>query len=708
MARYEEVPGVGIVEFPDDTPQSVLDSAKSGKIGFEEQGQQVAQGQDGFSASRTAGILARGGISPATVAGGVGAAGAAAMGAPVAVGAGITALAGGLLELGARAYNSEIAKKYGIREEDSDKVKLPSEYLDQIKDLIGLPKAQTTGERVLEAGAETAGEAMATMGAGQVLAGAKYAPKAVKALGGLLKAEPAMQMAQSATGGMAQQAAEEAGAGGAVQTIAGGIGAVAPSIPGIAQAGARRMIAGGASPLEIGENIQTFLRAGIEPTVGQATGANLPMKFEALLGRVPGGASVMEKKILGQEAKIGEKIGQIAEELAPGAEQFSAGEKIVRGAKDIFLPQARKQEALLYGQLDKYVPAKSLVSADNSISTLTKLVTPEAGMEEISKSRLLRSPDIEELAELFNKQARDVTLPDGSVSKQLTFEGLKNIRSAIGKKLGSFQLDSDFPRSELKRIYRSLSDDMRSALESAGPEAIAKFDEASKFTKDLHTKIDILDPIIKREIEPEKVYQAAISGTLGRGQSSKLKIVMDNLPDETRREISSAFLQKMGEKIASRQDLSSSPFSSETFLTNWVKLNQSKGAKEALFGKYGASYLDDLDSIAKASGIIRKSKSAVPQTSGTTPSLLQALTIGGALLNPAKGILVIGGANLAAKAMTNPKFVRLLAKQYDAPRSSIPAFISTLATQSERDNDQELKDIADGIRNQAVESDLKR
>ena len=85
----------------------------------------------------------RGGVSPVTVAGGVGAAGAAAMGAPIAVGAGITALAGGLLELGARAYNSEIAKQYGVRGEDAEKVKLPSEYLNQIKDLIGLPKAET-------------------------------------------------------------------------------------------------------------------------------------------------------------------------------------------------------------------------------------------------------------------------------------------------------------------------------------------------------------------------------------------------------------------------------------------------------------------------------------------------------------------------------------------------------------------------------------
>lgn len=702
MARYEEVPGVGLVEFPDDTPQSVLDSAKSGKIGFEEQGQQVAQGQDGFSASRTAGILARGGISPATVAGGVGAAGAAAMGAPVAVGAGITALAGGLLELGARAYNSEIAKKYGIREEDSDKVKLPSEYLDQIKDLIGLPKAQTTGERVLEAGAETAGEAMATMGAGQVLAGAKYAPKAVKALGGLLKAEPAMQMAQSATGGMAQQAAEEAGAGGVGQTIAGAGGAIAPSLPGIARAGVTSAARGFASPETVLENIQAMRGAGTEATLGQATGAKPIQYLESALGITPGASGYMARKGAEQQAQIGSKIEQIAQELAPGATELSAGSKIRQGIKDVFLPQARKYQNTLYAEVEKYIPKNTEVDISNTKNLLNEITAPLPGMKATSESSLLKNQVIDQLTSGLNI---DTALGGG-----LPLSGVRELRSRIGEKLGQFQMDSNFPRAELLRLYGALTEDIAKVVGSAGPEAKLAFNEANAYTKRLHDKIDLLQPIIDKAT-PERIFNAAMGGQ--KADTTILGTVMDALPQDAKREFVSAFLNKMGRAVSSTQDVAGNVFSTETFLTNWDKLRGSP--KEILFGNFGQSFKNDMDKIAKATSIMRTGSQQYRNPSGTGQRVVAAGTIGAGIMalftQPAALVPMAQGAataNLAARAMTNPKFVRLLAKQYDAPTSSIPAFISTLATQSERDNDQELKDIADGLRNQAVESDLKR
>ena len=531
MAKYEEVPGVGLVEFPDDTPQSVLDSAKSGNIGFEEQAQQTDQGQGGFSASRTAGILARGGISPATVAGGVGAVGAAAVGAPVAVGAGITALAGGLLELGARAYNSEIAKKYGIREEDSDKVKLPSEYLDQIKDLIGLPKAQTTGERVLEAGAETAGEALATMGAGQVLAGAKYAPKAVKALGGLLKAEPAMQVAQSATGGMAQQAAKEAGAGGVGQTIAGAGGAIAPSLPGIARTGVTAVGRGFTSPETILENIQTMRGAGTEATLGQATGAKPIQYLESALGITPGASGYMAKKGAEQQAQIGSKIEQIAQELAPGATELSAGSKMRQGIKDVFLPQARKYQNTLYAEVEKYIPKNTEVDISNTKNLLNEITAPLPGMKATSESSLLKNQVIDQLTSGLNI---DTALGGG-----LPLSGVRELRSRIGEKLGQFQMDSNFPRAELLRLYGALTDDISKVVGNAGPEAKLAFDEANAYTRRLHDKIDLLQPIIDKAT-PERIFNAAMGGQ--KADTTILGTVMEALPQEARREFVSAFL----------------------------------------------------------------------------------------------------------------------------------------------------------------------
>jgi hypothetical protein len=702
MAKYEEVPGVGLVEFPDDTPQNVIDSAKSGKIGFEEQGQQAVQGQDGFSASRTAGILARGGISPATVAGGVGAAGAAAMGAPVVAGAGIAALAGGLLELGARAYNSEMAQKYGIRGEDSDKLKLPSEYLDQIKDLIGLPKAQTTGERVLEAGAETAGEALATMGAGQVLAGAKYAPKAVKALGGLLKAEPAMQVAQSASGGMAQQAAEEAGAGGVGQTIAGAGGAIAPSLPAIARAGVTSAARGFASPETVLENIQAMRGAGTEATLGQATGAKPIQYLESALGITPGASGYMAKKGAEQQAQIGSKIEQISQELAPSATELSAGSKIRRGLKDVFLPEARKVQDELYADVDKYIPKNSAVDLSDTKNLINQLTAPLQGLEATSKSNLVTNNTIKELMSGLN-----IDLASGN---KIPIESVRILRSRIGDQLGKFQMDSDFPRTELLRIYGTLSDDIGKVVETAGPAAKLAKQTADEYTKKLHDKMDLLQPIIDKAT-PERIFNAAMGGQ--KADTTILGTVMDALPQEAKREFVSAFLNKMGRAVSSTQDVAGNVFSTETFLTNWDKLRGSP--KELLFGNFGQSFKNDMDKIAKATSIMRTGSQQYRNPSGTGQRVVAAGTIGAGIMalftQPAALVPMAQGAvtaNLAARAMTNPKFVRLLAKQYDAPTSSLPAFISTLATQSERDNDPELKDIADGIRNQAVESDLKR
>ena len=698
MAKYEEVPGVGLVEFPDDTPQNVIDSAKSGKIGFQEQGQPQAE----FSPARAAGILTRGGISPATVAGGIGAAGAAAVGAPVVAGAGIAALAGGLLELGARAYNSEMAQKYGIRGEDSDKLKLPSEYLDQIKDLIGLPKAQTTGERVLEAGAETAGEALATMGAGQVLAGAKYAPKAVKALGGILKAEPAMQVAQSVTGGMAQQAAEEAGAGGAVQTLAGAGGAIAPSLPAITRAGVTSAARGFASPEAVLENIQAMRGAGTEATLGQATGAR-PIQFlESALGITPGASGYMAKKGAEQQAQIGSKIEQISQELAPGATELSAGSKIRRGLKDVFLPEARKVQNQLYADVDKYIPKNSTVDLSDTKNLINQLTAPLQGLEATSKSNLVTNNTIKELMSGLN-----IDLASGN---KIPIESVRTLRSRIGDQLGKFQMDSDFPRVELLRIYGALSDDVGRVVDAAGPDAKRAKEIADEYTKKLHDKMDLLQPIIDKAT-PEKIFNAAMGGQ--KADTTILGTVMNALPQDARKEFVAAFLNKMGRAVSSTQDVSGNVFSTETFLTNWDKLRGSP--KEILFGNFGQSFKNDMDKIAKATSIMRTGSQQYRNPSGTTQKLVAAGTIGGGImaLLTAPATLIpaakaAGIANLSARALTNPKFVRLLAKQYDAPTSSLPAFISTLATQSERDNDQELKDIADGLRNQAVESDLKR
>jgi hypothetical protein len=700
MARYEEVEGVGLVGFPSDTPQEVIDRAKAGKIGFEAPTPEVTD--DGLSL-RNPGLIARGAINPATVAAGVGAAGMAVMGAPVtAAGVGIGALAGGLIELGARAYNSEMAQRYGIRGEEADKVKLPSEYLDQIKDMIGLPKPETTGEKILTAGAETAGEAMATMGAGQVLSGLKYAPKAVKALGGILKAEPAMQMTQAATGGMAQEAAKEGGAGTAGQIAAGAAGAIAPSLPGIARAGVTAVGRGFTKPETVMENIRTMQAAGTEATLGQATGAR-PIQFaESTLGVLPGGAGFMAKKGQEQQAQIGSKIEQITQELAPGATELSAGSKMRRGLKDVFLPEARKVQNELYADVDKYIPKNSAVDLSDTKNLINQLTAPLQGLEATSKSNLVTNNTIKELMSGLN-----IDLASGN---KIPIESVRILRSRIGDQLGKFQMDSDFPRIELLRIYGTLSDDIGKVVETAGPAAKIAKQTADEYTKKLHDKMDLLQPIIDKAT-PERIFNAAMGGQ--KADTTILGTVMGALPQEAKREFVSAFLNKMGRAVSSGQNLEGNVFSTETFLTNWDKLG--KAPKELLFGNFGQSFKNDMDKIAKATDIMRRGSQQYRNPSGTTQKYVAAGTVGSVVtlaLSAPMALIPIAktaiGLNLAARAMTNPKFVRALAKRYDAPTSALPAFISTLATQADKEDDQDLREISDALRNQAVEADLNK
>ena len=700
MARYEQVEGIGLVEFPDDTPQEVIDRAKAGKIGFEAPASEAKD--DGLSL-RVPGLIARGAINPATVAAGAGAAGMAVAGAPItAAGVGIGALAGGLIELGARAYNSEMAQRYGVRGEEADKIKLPSEYLDQIKDMIGLPKPETSGEKILTAGAETAGEAMATMGAGQVLSGIKYAPKAVKALGGILKAEPAMQMAQSATGGMAQQAAKEGGAGTAGQIVAGAGGAIAPSLPGIARAGASAVGRGFTKPETILENIQAMRGAGTEATLGQATGAR-PIQFvESALGITPGASGFMAKKGAEQQAQIGSKIEQIAQELAPGATELSAGSKMRRGLKDVFLPEARKVQNELYADVDKYIPKNSAVDLSDTKNLINQLTAPLQGLEATSKSNLVTNNTIKELMSGLN-----IDLASGS---KIPIESVRILRSRIGDQLGKFQMDSDFPRIELLRIYGTLSDDIGKVVETAGPAAKLAKQTADEYTKKLHDKMDLLQPIIDKAT-PEKIFNAAMGGQ--KADTTILGTVMNALPQDARKEFVAAFLNRMGRAVSSAQDVTGNVFSTETFLTNWDKLRGSP--KELLFGNFGQSFKNDMDKIAKATSIMRTGSQQYRNPSGTGQRVVAAGTIGAGIMalftQPAALVPMAQGAitaNLAARAMTNPKFVRALAKRYDAPTSSLPAFISTLATQADKEDDQDLREISDALRNQAVEADLKK
>ena len=57
----------------------------------------------------------------------------------------------------------------------------------------------------------------------------------------------------------------------------------------------------------------------------------------------------------------------------------------------------------------------------------------------------------------------------------------------------------------------------------------------------------------------------------------------------------------------------------------------------------------------------------------------------------------VGAANLDARLMTNPNFVRWLATTTSKPTSAIPAALNALAQRGEKTGDQDLIDAAQAL-----------
>ena len=655
--------------------------------------QEPKQAGTGAQIARQVGLGTRAAITPETVGMVAGGIAGAPFGPPgVAIGIPTGAAIGSLLELGLQQYNKLAPAK------------LPSEVLEDIKDIIGLPKPEAPIEEITSG--MVRGAAQVAGPAGIARTGARMIPGAVGRAAEVMAQAPRAQIAAGALAGGAEETAEALGAGETGQTIAGLGGALAPNIPSAGAAVGRRVLGTRVSPEEIVENIKAFRAAGTEPTMAQVTGGRMAQGAETLLARVPGGAGVMARTTERQQREIGERVGGMAEEIAPGATPMTAGAEIKKGIKSAFIPEQRQQQRSLYSALDQYIPAQSPVTASNTMSMLDELTKPISRMENLSKNQIITNKFIQGLKKDF---LQDVLDNKGNVP----YEGLAGFRTRIGERLERIDLAPEIDKQQLNRLYGALSDDMRVAAQKAGPKAEAAFNEANDFTRKFHETIDRIQPVVNR-VFPEDVYNAAISGTLGRGRSSQIAEIMSSLPTDSRREVASAFLQKMGTGVPSTQDASGQLFSAETFLTNWAKLSQSKGAKEAIFGGIGGDYLNNLNKIAKASEIIREGTKVFPQRSGTTPSMMQIATVGGITMAGLSGqmklagigVAGLGAANLSAKFMTNPKAVAWLAKNYEKPISSMPAVINELLTKAEKDDDRELEYIATALKNQSIKREL--
>jgi len=580
----------------------------------------------------------------------------------------------------------------------------------------GLPEPATTTERIASRINQSLAGAATGIGVGGLLSSARGATAGV---GQALSAAPAGQAAGAVTGGLASGIAAENGAGPIGQTVAGMLGGAAP---GVARASlaelARNSVRGGEAGRRVVEgNIQSFQDAGATPSMGQVTGNRRMQAAESLLSRAPGGAGVMAAKAEGQAADIGSGVNSIADRLAPKTSAEAAGRAIDKGVNGPggFLEQFKGTQKELYSKVDAAIPAQTRVDISATRNALDSLNPTIPGAPNTSKlfqnSRikgiqgavdqdLMAAPLEEDLvSQVVMEMVRDVApekaqaLLEGFRDGKLPYEAVSKLRTLVGNEISDNSLMSDVPRSKWKALYGALSTDLEGAAKEQGPAATAAWNRANNYTRAGMARLDSISSVIDKNGGPEAVFQSAISGT--KEGATTLRAVMQSVPTDAQRVISSTVLRRLGRATPGKQNDLGEKFSTETFLTNWNSM--SPQAKSVLFDRYGADFRASMDQVAKVASNLRSGSKVFQNPSGTAQASIQYGTAGAALMSVLTGNVGtaaaigagVASSNLAARLLTNPNAVRWLAQRTRAPASAIPA----ITNQALQNRDADIRDL---------------
>lgn len=469
------------------------------------------------------------------------------------------------------------------------------------------------------------------------------------------------QMIAGATAGGAQATADTLGYGPEGQIIA----SMLPQAAGATvRAGVKTGLAGGEqSRQQMRENLDTLRAAGVEnPSAGLA-GPRTTAALEAAAGRYPGSAGVMARNAKETQAQIGTRVRDIADQAAANRGEAPTGLAI---QQDILHRWKPKFDAL-YRELDDAVTSRvgdQRVPIANTLQETGDLMTGIPGAPNVSAT-LLRGSGVPTLDAALRADAAHAG-PIIPGTETLPYPALRAVGSMIGKESGDSLLHGNVESGRLKQVYGAIAQDKAAAAQAAGAER--DLARANRFYSAGADKMEgVLQPYTRDGITPEQAYSQFRSTLFS--SPTKAHDLRKSLSPEVRKMQTATLVDELGQATPGRQDAAGSLFSTETFLTNWNKLSHSAKAV-AFSGFEGAGQMRaDLEKVAKAAELIRNKGGIYANPSGTTAAAAQ-LGVGGAAVAAAMtgnmGMLggVLGsmaGANITARMLTYPKFVKWLA-----------------------------------------------
>lgn len=403
---------------------------------------------------------------------------------------------------------------------------------------------------------------------------------------------------------------------------------------------------------------QAAQNIGVTPTLGmQGRGSAL---LEAGLEKVPFTTGRVAQAADRTSDQMSDVLDRATSKVGDATTDAAAGEAAQRGAA-AFVSNFKDKSTKLFNAVDDKIGFTTNVQSPNALNTVKELTKYAGQYPEISS--FLNRPKFQSL---MNSLQRETQLLNEKgkpfqILNTVPYELLKDLRSNIGRSIGKMNGPmSDLPEAELKRLYNSLTDDMRLAADAAGPDAVKAFERANKFYRAGQGRIDNVIKDVANAKTETSAYNKIVGMTLDnspRGSVKALTQLKKSLPKEEWSTVSSTILKKLGDTSAGRAGAEgTTAFSASSFLTNWNKM--SNPAKTVLTsGNVPQSVRRELDDLATT--VARFKGAGGERNFSNTGTIITTATLtAGTIADAVTTGIASGGVYLSARALTNETFLK--------------------------------------------------
>jgi hypothetical protein len=444
------------------------------------------------------------------------------------------------------------------------------------------------------------------------------------------------------------------------------------------------------------QRVQDFERSGIDPTAGnvmdspfintvQKWGSNLPIVgpiFKAAEGR--------------QLEQASDRVAEIASRFGSATDAKSGGEAIGEGVSKAisnFYDQADglwekfkgamkgnpmidpvNTRAAMAGPVDRFPNAPGLGQqiTNPKMAAIGRSLEPQTVSVPAQFWKTL-----DEQGNPILKQAAQSYQQGGKIS----FDELWELRSWIGKQIKALPGERSIPLSDLQTAYGAITNDLESAIKT--PQQSMLWNQANAFYKQGKAQLaNSLTPLAELGSDERRFARVLQMADKDKGDIDQLSQLAASIPREQWGDFTAGVLANMGRAKPGVQNAEGSAFSPATFLTNYNRMSDK--AKTLLFNRAGAGELrgalDTLDQALQAArmgdknmGDIDAFTRALDRLKTTNKSsnwsnTAHAGTLGVIIfdmlehgLNATTLKAAVPGA-IAAKAMTNPAFIKWMAR----------------------------------------------